>query len=107
VSPFRLTATAATASDAASLMAWLRRQGQEVVIIVAPGSMGAGEVIGSTLAGTAALKAFVAIAREWIRAHRTSITVEVDGRGRFEVQGTTDIDQLVALMTSQDGNAGA
>lgn len=68
--------------------------------------MGASEVLSVSLAGTAALRAFVTIAREWIRAHRTSIAMEVDGRGRFVVEGTTDVDHLVRLLENGAGDGG-
>lgn len=92
--------TADSVSDVASLATWLRRQDQDVAVVSSEGQMGAAEVLIAFLAGSAALKTFLTVAREWIRAHRSMIAVEVEGRGRFVVEGRTDIDQLVELLSS-------
>jgi hypothetical protein len=86
------------ADEAASLSSWLRRQGTEVDLQSQPERMGGGEVIVASVIGEAALRALVVISREWIRAHRTRISVRLEGRGSFEVEGTTDIDELVDLL---------
>jgi hypothetical protein len=97
---FQLFITTESPSDAASLVTWLRRQQQDVTVVSAEGKMGAPEALSAALGGSAALRAFALIAREWIRAHRTRISIEVEGRGQFVVEGTTDIDDLVALLAA-------
>ncbi len=68
--------------------------------------MGASEILGVTVTGLAALRAFVLIAQEWIRAHRTKITLEIEGHGRLEVEGTTNVDRLLAVLERQAEGGG-
>lgn len=89
---------AGRAGEAASLLSWLLRQETEVSYAAAPQTMGGGEVLTAVVVGGAALRGLVLVAREWIRAHRTRISVRLEGKGSFEVEGTADVDELVALL---------
>jgi hypothetical protein len=95
---FRLLVEAGDATASVSLASWVENQGFEARPGHAPGTMGAGETLSVTVVGSAALRAFVAIAREWIRAHRTKIAVRLEGGGSFVVEGSTDIDEVVELL---------
>lgn len=90
------------ASEAASLATWMRRNEQDVQPTPTHEVMGSGETVTLTLAGAAAFRAAMLVAREWIRAHKTSITVEIKGRGRVIVEGTTEIDRIVELLDEDD-----
>lgn len=94
--------------EVADLAAWLRRQGYAVSFVARPETMGAAEVLSATVAGSAALKGLVLVAREWVRAHRARISVRLGNGDRFEVEGTTDVDDLIELLreSSGDGTAG-
>jgi len=85
-------------SEAADLASWLRRQGFAVSFVAQPETMGAAETLSATVAGSAALKGLVLVAREWVRAHRTRISVRLGNGDSFEVEGTTDVDDLVELL---------
>lgn len=90
--------TVKDASSAASLSTWLRRQGTDVAFRIPDGAMGVSETLLVACTGSAALRGLMMIAREWIKAHKTTISLEVEGRGRFTVEGTTDIDELIVAL---------
>lgn len=103
---YRLNFRTQTASDAADLTTWFGRQSVTTATEAQPGTMGLGEVVSCTAAGSAALPAIVAVAKEWIRAHRTTVTLEIEGRGSFLVEGTTDIESLVAALIEPGAQGG-
>jgi hypothetical protein len=88
--------------EAADLAAWLRRQGFAVSFVAQPETMGAAETLSAAVAGSAALKGLVLVAREWVRAHRTRISVEMGNGDSFEVEGTTDVEDLIELLRESD-----
>ena len=94
---YEVTATATTASAAASLSTWLRRQGYAVSFVLADGTMGTSDVLLATVSGGVGLRAFALVAREWVKAHKTKLTLELQGRGKLVVEGTTDIERLVSV----------
>jgi hypothetical protein len=89
--------------EANDLATWLRRQGFDVSFVAEPETMGSAETLSVAIAGNAALRAMALVAREWIRAHRTRISIRLSNGDSFEVEGTTDIDQLVELMCQSGG----
>jgi len=90
--------------EVADLAAWLRRQGFAVSFVARPETMGAAETLSATVAGSAALKGLVLVAREWVRAHRTRISVRLGNGDSFEVEGTIDVDDLVELLRESGGD---
>jgi hypothetical protein len=98
VESYRVLFALDDASSSASLATWLERRGVDVSPGAPEGSMGAGEALSCAVIGSTALRAAVAVAQDWIRAHHTKISVQVQGRGSFEIEGSTDIDQLLDLL---------
>lgn len=92
---------ASTPAHAGSLLSWLTRQGQAARITASVGTMGGAETISMSVVGLAVLRSALLIVREWISAHRVTITVTVDGTGSFKVEGTEDIDRLLHLLGTQ------
>jgi hypothetical protein len=90
--------------DAESLIAWLSRNGYAARSSPEPDAMGSAETISVLVATTATVRAALLVISEWIRAHRKQITVELPGSGRFEVKGTDDVADLIALLNSRSGD---
>jgi len=84
--------------EASDLAMWLRRQGHDVSFVVEAETMGSAETLSIAIAGNAALRAVAAVAQEWIRARRTRISVRLGSGDSFDLEGTTDIDELVGLL---------
>lgn len=91
-------------ADAGGLTHWLVTQGHTVRPAAEPGAMGAADTILVAAAGTATIRAVVLVVREWIQAQRTRVTVEIPEVGKFQVDGPGDIDALVALLDSREGD---
>lgn len=91
---------AASATDASDLADWLSQAGVNSTPVVGERAMGASETISVAAGALAAVSAALAVVREWIKAHRKVITLELDGRGRIHVEGTDDIDRLLESLES-------
>jgi hypothetical protein len=65
--------------------------------------MGAGETIAVAVSSTATIRGALLIVREWLKANRKRVVVEIDGVGRIEAEGPVDIDALVERLDSASG----
>ena len=85
------------AEAAGSLATWMRRQHLDVSVRPAAETMGAIDIV-SILVGAGGLRSLAQVAREWMRAHRTKLSIEIEGRGRVAIEGTIDLDEFARLM---------
>lgn len=95
-----------TPGQAGTLARWLTREGYAAGPVMSPGHMGTSETLAMTVTGASSLRAALALAREWVWANRVSISVSINGRGKVTVDGTTDIDHLLAVLTEPKKEAG-
>lgn len=95
------------ATEAASLAGWMKRQGYEVSVISVADRMGPSETLSLSVAGAAIARAALMTVREWIRARQTTVTLEIDGRGRFTAAGPAELSELIGALAPADAGTAA